>query len=426
MPKLNRVVLNDKRIAALKVPDGRPSFDLFDAVVPGLVLRGSKTGRKVFYVWYRDRTTKKVVWLLVKDPHLSTYEYPILGLARARDLARDLLLDTGNGRTPGAAQAAVDAAQVLVQSRTFAALCASFFAEHPLKPASREYYQTKVRQVLGPLAPLPVRDITRDHIRAIIDPMRARGVKPYANRVVGILSSILTFGLKKDWIDTHPMYRKITQSLEPGRPRVLDDAELRQAWQALAAPPADAPAAMVKAWPLLAAWTKLRIVTAKRSSEVLGMKWADLKGLDTKRPVWEINDNKTGRPEIVPLSPLALRIIADVRQAQATRKMGKWAIHDQHAFAGILSTRSRQGMTAHFGIDDLQLRDFRRTTATNLGKLQVLPDYVERVLNHNTGKIAGIYNKWQYEPEKRQALNKWASYLQRIVKVQAQRKRSAA
>jgi hypothetical protein len=39
---------------------------------------------------------------------------------------------------------------------------------------------------------------------------------------------------------------------------------------------------------------------------------------------------------------------------------------------------------------------------------------VEKVLNHQTGQlsgVAGVYNRWGYLDEKREALEKWATHL---------------
>jgi len=43
---------------------------------------------------------------------------------------------------------------------------------------------------------------------------------------------------------------------------------------------------------------------------------------------------------------------------------------------------------------------------------------VEKVLNHQTGQlsgVAGVYNRWGYLEEKREALERWAVHLTEIV-----------
>ena len=64
------------------------------------------------------------------------------------------------------------------------------------------------------------------------------------------------------------------------------------------------------------------------------------------------------------------------------------------------------------GIDQkFTLQDLRRTVATGLQGLGVKVEVTEAVLNHRSGTrdgIVGVYQLYQYEEEKRQALENWA------------------
>ena len=68
------------------------------------------------------------------------------------------------------------------------------------------------------------------------------------------------------------------------------------------------------------------------------------------------------------------------------------------------------------------LHDLRRTAATRLGDLGVLPHVIEATLNHVSGfraGVAGVYNKASYAAEKRQALDRWAAHIESLVAGQA-------
>jgi len=64
------------------------------------------------------------------------------------------------------------------------------------------------------------------------------------------------------------------------------------------------------------------------------------------------------------------------------------------------------------------LHDMRRTAATRMADLGVLPHVVEAVLNHVSGYkagVAGVYNRATYAPEKRQALDLWAAHIEALL-----------
>ena len=50
-----------------------------------------------------------------------------------------------------------------------------------------------------------------------------------------------------------------------------------------------------------------------------------------------------------------------------------------------------------------------------MGRLGVAPHVVERILNHMSGSfrgVAGVYNRFQYLPEMREGLERWALHLE--------------
>ena len=63
------------------------------------------------------------------------------------------------------------------------------------------------------------------------------------------------------------------------------------------------------------------------------------------------------------------------------------------------------------------LHNLRRTVATSVAELGVLPHVIECVLNHLSGLrsgVAGIYQRHRYLPEMREALPKWADHVEAI------------
>ncbi len=68
------------------------------------------------------------------------------------------------------------------------------------------------------------------------------------------------------------------------------------------------------------------------------------------------------------------------------------------------------------GIDKWTPHDLRRTFATQLGEtLRIDPVVIEKCLGHKMPKIMATYNKNEMLPERKEALEKWANYIEKLV-----------
>jgi integrase len=169
---------------------------------------------------------------------------------------------------------------------------------------------------------------------------------------------------------------------------------------------------------------KLLLVTAQRRGEITFAKWTHF-DLETKRwtiPVELLKTSHTKRkkpePHVVPLSPLAIELLQDLKAitgdgtyllpARADKK------NDAPYSERVLSRAVRDNED-HFGIEHFTPHDLRRTAASFMTKIGVPRLHVEKVLNHATGDIAEIYDRHDYLPEKKAALEKWGKRLREIL-----------
>jgi integrase len=197
------------------------------------------------------------------------------------------------------------------------------------------------------------------------------------------------------------------------RDRVLTEAELRAVWRACGD---DAYGSIVR----------LLLLTGQRRQEVGGMCWSEINTSveistsSASGDVWIIPAArcKNHREHTVPLSPMALRIIAaQPRQGDRVFAPLGWS-----AYKAALDARlAADGVT----MPPFIIHDLRRTVATMLvDRLGVLPHIVEAILNHASGHrsgVAGIYNRARYSAEMRTALDRWALEVARIVRPQSVR-----
>lgn len=402
MPKTNRVTLNDRLIHAARVKPGRASTDLFDAVVPGLVLRVTRAGRKTFYIWFRD-ATRKVTWLTVRDPQLTTHEYPVLTLARAREVARDLLERAGDG-------ADLKTDRQVTRARTFGALAAEYVDKYA-RPNKKTWRADaiNIKTQLSIWHARPVAELTRSDVRALLDGIVARGAKIRANRVHTLISGILNFGLDREWIEYNVAARMTPPAKETKRSRRLSADEIRMFWQ-WASTPAPADSREAPYWRLNRALLKLRLITAARGGELLAMRWADLDWSDRDHGPWwtqPADTTKNGLPHRVPLTAPAIAVLREL-EAHA-RDL------DGYVFAGILGKAQRRYALVDVPLKDFRPRDMRRTVTTNLASLGVDRFTVKRILNHVDSDVTADYDYHAYGPEKRAALEQWATRLETFI-----------
>ena len=68
--------------------------------------------------------------------------------------------------------------------------------------------------------------------------------------------------------------------------------------------------------------------------------------------------------------------------------------------------------------NDWKPHDLRRTVASEMARLGVFQEVIERVQNRSDGKlrgVAGVYNRYDYAREKRSALEGWDQTLQKYI-----------
>ena len=61
------------------------------------------------------------------------------------------------------------------------------------------------------------------------------------------------------------------------------------------------------------------------------------------------------------------------------------------------------------------IHDLRRTASTLLHEQGWPSDVVEKALNHTIGGVRGVYNRAEYAEQRREMLQAWADYIDRLV-----------
>ena len=263
-----------------------------------------------------------------------------------------------------------------------------------------------------------LRNLKRGIIQSFVDDIAANYSASAARHSRNVLNSIFNFAVWQEVADKN----HAAQVTAPGhgtRERVLSDDELRAIWTALSGDEKLGPGIS----PGVALSIKLALVTLQRRSEITGMQ---LDELDLERKLWIIPGERTKnhRTHVVPLSDMAAALIGE---AIALRLADSHYVfpsprNSQKPINPHAMTRAFGRMRDAVGLEDMRPHDLRRTAATNLTSERIgIPRFtVSMVLNHagdtgNAAAVTSVYDQNEYLPEKRRALDAWATRLQQIV-----------
>ncbi|MBN4092681.1 site-specific integrase [Methylobacterium sp. OT2] len=377
-------------IDALTLPPGKSEHYEWDDTLKGFGVKLNAGGSRNYLIQYRNkdgRTRRMVVG-----------KVDTLTLVEARERARALLVDVQGGADP-VGQKAVAKAQVVV---TLGDVVEAYLkqAKRRLKSRSFEQVERHLARDWQPLARMPVNEIKRANVAAQLNVIAGSGHRVKAARARSALSAMFTWAMGEGLAEGNPVVGTNKPADEKARDRVLNETELRAIWRACRD---DTYGRIVR----------LLLLTGQRRDEVGSMSDGEL---NLAAAVWTIPAQRTknGLVHEVPLSRPALEILATQPRIEGRSLLFG---HGVGAFSGWSNSKERMDKRiAASGImmPPWRLHDLRRTAATGMASIGVLPHVVEAVLNHISGAkagVAGIYNRATYAREKREALDLWAAHV---------------
>lgn len=417
--------LTDRKANAAKATDKELVLGDGD----GLYLRVRPDGAPK--VWFFRYT------LQGKTKKMQLGTYPIMSLANAREERDSLLMMTKQGADPALAKAK-EAAQREEAERAMAArLTVNALFDRWLsvelvrrKDQGAEIERMFKKDVLPKIGNLYVEDIRKGHITEITDALLARGVTRMAKLVFSQVRQMFRYAVDRDVIEFEPtanIRKAKIGGKDTERDRVLSEDEIKILSSQL-------PKAGLLDTTQLAVW--ICLATCCRIGELLNAKWEHL-DLENRR--WWIppENSKNGKAHTIQLSDYAVgKFVAlkDVVQGRHERRQEKNRKLNQpvdelpayiypdktntqpvctKTITKQLGDRQRQNqkpLSRRIGgvyAEALVLKggkwtphDLRRTGATLMVSLGVLPEVAERCLNHTEqNKIKRTYQHHTYEKE---------------------------
>lgn len=293
-----------------------------------------------------------VVMLGNKRKTVTLGRYPDLSLKEARIRAVELLTDKTTPVVPKNAESAISA-----------------FLEHVRrhnKPrTAKDYERLLAKHFPG--------SFDRQKLLACLDGLRQTpGEQSHATTTFQVF---LNWCVNNGIIDRNPLAGLRNQGRIKKRERVLEPEELARIWAQLGDDP-------------FSTTIRLMILTGQRKGEISYFTLEDdLLTIDRLH-------TKNGRTHTIPTGPLTRQYFQPVR------------------FSGWSKAKARLDESS--GVTDWTIHDLRRTYATVHAQLGTPIHVIEKLLNHVSGSlsgVAGIYNRYTYLDEMREAVQKYEDWV---------------
>jgi integrase len=286
-----------KTVADAARPETVP-YELRDTIIPGLLLKVTPTGRKIFMLAYVANDSQR------RKPAIGRFGE--ITVEQARGIAQDWLADVRKGQDPSVERSAAR------QAPTVEELFERFmtdYSEGRNKPSTvksnRGYGKRHIIPILGNLK---VPAVTRADVSDLMKRMSKSPTN--ANRVLSALRKMFNlaevWGLRPD--GSNPC-RHIPKYPERGKTRLITDAELKRLYAYLHKAEVEG---LEHSLILLA--IRLQFEFAARMSEILNLQWAWV-DLANRRVDWP--DSKTGGMS-KPMSAEAIRLFETAPRLEAS------------------------------------------------------------------------------------------------------------
>ena len=390
--------LTKANVARYELPSGKTEALLFDDDLPGFGLRVRSGGKRTWIAQYR---------LGAKQRRVTLGTTGTIEPDEARKRAREALAKVSLGADPQTEKkAAKEQASV-----TFAAVVPRYlrFAQPRQSAAYHADVKRYLEQHWRPLGEVALAAISRSQIAMRLGEISQANGAHAANRARAAVSALFSWAVGEGLVNGSPVVGTHKPAEEVRRDRVLSNQELVLIWRHAGSGD-------------FGTIVRLLILTGQRREEVGGMSWDEVQG-----DLWRIEAGraKNGIAHDVPLPSSAVALLA-ARPRLAGRELvfgakagpfQGWSNSKERLDAAIVKAMPpKRGTAVKF--TPWRLHDIRRTVATRMADLGVLPHVVEAVLNHVSGHkagVAGIYNRATYAAEKRAALELWGAHVAKLV-----------
>ncbi|MBL8310456.1 MAG: integrase arm-type DNA-binding domain-containing protein [Burkholderiales bacterium] len=344
-----------------------------------------------------------------REKQLSLGTYPDTSLAHAREQREEARALLARGIDPGAHRKATKQGDAERLANSFEAIAREWFAAHGPKLAPA--YAVKVirrfeRDLFPALGKVPVADLTAAQLLKALRGIEARGAVETAHRALGECGQVLRYA-----VATQRAERDISADLRGAlKPvdgehfaAVTDPKKVGELLRAIHG---------YSGSPVVCAALKLAPLFFVRPGELRRAEWAHI---DLDAGEWRYFVTKTKSDHIVPLCRQAIEILVELHRLTGH---GRYVFPSARGEGKPLSDNAILAALRRMGIgkDEMTGHGFRAMARTILDEvLNVRVDLIEHQLAHAVRDANGrAYNRTAHLPERRDMMQQWANYLERL------------
>ncbi|WP_295133400.1 tyrosine-type recombinase/integrase [uncultured Reyranella sp.] len=365
-------------------PPPQGQVDYFDDALAGFGLRVSQKGTKAFFLLTGKKNNRR---------RQGLGRFGIISLAQARTKAKELLAEKTLGIGKDKTVLFKEAWKTYQEQKL-----------PRLKPRTvKDYTRIIETHFLKKLGDTRLGDVEFETITNITD--KLVGTPTEQKHALVVVNTFLRWCVRRRLLKHNPL-DGVEVPKRPSRKRVLSDEELVKIWRA----------AEKLGYPF-GTIVQLLILCGTRRGEMAGLRpaWFSHNGQTITLPS-EVTKN--GRELILPVGPMAVKILSDITPANGFYFPAKG--NEETHFSGFSKCKKRlDELTGD--IPAWSLHTLRHTFSTNCARWGVAPHIKEMLLNHisSRSEVEAIYDHHTYGDEKRAAMLTIEDNIKRLLEARA-------
>lgn len=401
-------MLTDPACKQSTCPADRPRVRLADA--GGLYLEVTPNGSRRWFVKYRFEG---------KEKRLALGSYPEVSLKAAREGREAARKIREAGTDPVQARQMEKAATAASNATTFEAVAREFHQSNtggwsPTHAA--KWLRAMEKDVFPRIGSLPLASITAPVLLGVLHRVEARGAAETARKISEAMGQVFRRGMVTGRCERNPAER-LASELRPTTVKhmaaVLEPLKVGELLRAIEG---------YAGQPVTRAALALSALLFQRPGNVRMMEWSEI---DLDAALWSIPAVKmkrtvhgkvNGRPHLVPLSAQALALLKDLQPLTGT---GLYVFPSLMTGDRPMSDNTLRSALRRMGYtnDEMTPHGFRAMARTLIIERLpgISPDVIEAQLAHGkSGPLGMAYDRAEFMEQRRQMMQTWADYLDKL------------